>query len=187
MNPHCNRPLKALVDSGCQQTVISQAVCKESGEWPRGPRQIVTMLNGEKTECGGEAPVELRVDGVLVRNSCLVAPSLVCDADVILGMDVIKRLGGVYISSDSRVTWGSIHCAVGVISSDSEGMQMKVEDNDFIAEYDGSRWTVEWKWQNGEPQLSNQCAQYAVPGKYKGEYEAELDQWVADGWLELHD
>ena len=27
----------------------------------------------------------------------------------------------------------------------------------------------------------------AVPGEYKSEYEAELDQWVNDGWLELYD
>ena len=31
----------------------------------KGPRQVVTMLNGEKTECGVEARVELQVSGVL--------------------------------------------------------------------------------------------------------------------------
>ena len=184
-NPHCNRPLKALVDSGCQQTVVSQTVCRESGERPRGPNQVVTMLNGEKTECGGEAPVELLVDGVLVRNVCLVAPLLVCDADVILGMDIIKRLGGVCIGRDSGVSWGSKHCAAGVMAT--EDRKMKIEDSDFTAEFDGHRWVVEWKWENGEPLLHNQCSQYAVPGEYKSEYEAELDQWVADGWLELYD
>lgn len=84
----------ALVDTGCQQTV-----CSESGEWPRGPRQVATMLNGEKTECGGEAPVELQVDGISVRKHCLVAPMLVCGADVILGMNIAKHLGGVCAGS----------------------------------------------------------------------------------------
>ena len=29
-------------------------------------------------------------------------------------------------------------------------------------------------------------AQYAVLGEHQSEYEAELDRWVADGWLKLH-
>ena len=28
--------------------------------------------------------------------------------------------------------------------------------------------------------------QYTVPGEYQSEYNTMLDQWVADGWLELH-
>jgi len=35
--------------------------------------------------------------------------------------------------------------------------------------------------------LSNSCAQYAVLPGHLDDYEAERDQWVADGWLELHD
>jgi len=81
------------VDSGCQQTVISEKLCKEIRGWLRGPQHVVTMLNGETTVCGGEVVVELVVDGVLVRDRCLVAPSLVCGADVILGFDFVKRLG----------------------------------------------------------------------------------------------
>ena len=50
------------------------------------------MLNGKMTECGGEASVELLVDGMLVRNRCLVAPKLMGGADVILGFDIIKHL-----------------------------------------------------------------------------------------------
>ena len=186
-SPLCSRHLKALVDSGCQQTVISERFCKEIGERPRGPQQIVTMLNGKITKCGGEVIVELSVDRASVQNQCLVAPSLVCGADVILGMDIKRRLGGVCISKDSCVPWGSKHCVVGAAAVDSQDMQLKIEDIDFKAEFDGNRWTVEWMWQDGEPLLSNKCAQYAVPGEYKSEYEAELDQWVNDGWLELYD
>jgi len=65
--------------------------------------------------------------------------------------------------------------------------KLRIEDANFIAVFDGQRWTVEWKWQTEEPQLSNQCAQYAVPPEHIKEYETELDQWVADGWLEPYD
>ena len=111
---------------------------------------------------------------------------LVCGVDVILGMDIVKPLGGVCIGKDGGVSWGGKHCALGVTSTSGERPKMRIQENDFTAEFDGHQWTVEWKWQNGEPQLSNRCAQYAVPGECQSEYAAELDQWVVDGWLELH-
>ena len=66
-------------------------------------------------------------------------------------------------------------------SVNSDCPKMKIEENDFTGEFDSHQSTVEWKWQNGEPLLSTTCAQYAVPGEYRSEHEAELDQWVADG------
>ena len=81
-SPGSNFSLKALVDTGCQQTVNSTTICSESGERPRGPRQVVTRWNGEKTECGEK---HLGVDGVLVRKHCLVEPMLVCGDEIILG------------------------------------------------------------------------------------------------------
>ena len=86
----------------------------------RSPQQIVTMLNGKTTKCGGEVIVELSVDRASVQNQCLVAPSQVCGADVILGMDIIRRLGGVCISKDSCVSWGSKHCVVGAAAVDRD-------------------------------------------------------------------
>jgi hypothetical protein len=104
------------------------------------------MLNEETTESSGEVWVELVVEGVLVRNRCLVAPSLVCNADIILGFDVIKRLGGVLISKDGCVSWGPKPCATAVMAPAN---QLKIEDTDFLAVFDGNKWTVEWKWQVG--------------------------------------
>ena len=69
------------------------------------------MLNGETTKCRGEAVVELLVNEVVVTNHCLVAPVLVCGADVILGFENIKRLGGVAISEDCNASWGVKSCA----------------------------------------------------------------------------
>jgi len=76
------------------------------------------MLNGKMTECGGEASVELLVDGMLVRNRCLVAPKLVGGADVILGFDIIKHLDGVVIGKDGSESWSSKSCASAVTLRD---------------------------------------------------------------------
>ena len=101
-SPCSNCSLKALVDIGFQQTVITTTVCSESGEQPRGPRQVETMLNGEKTEYGGEAPAELHVGGILVRKRCLAAQILTYGVDVIIVIDIVERLGGVCIGKDVR-------------------------------------------------------------------------------------
>jgi len=107
--------------------------------------------------CSGEVIVELVVDGIVVRNRCLIAPSLVRGADVILGFDVIRKLRGVTFDKDGKVSWHSKMCALAAPISPTAS-KLRIEDTDFIAVFDGQRWTVEWKWQIGEPQLSNQCA-----------------------------
>ena len=110
------------------------------------------MLNGETTECRGEALVELLVNGTVVRNRCLVAPVLVCGADVILELDIIKRLRGVAISKDGSVSCGVKLCGSAMIPP---AQQLSIDDTDFSAAFDGHVWTVKWKWRNREPRLSN--------------------------------
>ena len=177
------RDLKALVDSGCQQTIICNELCDNMNIRPKGPSQVVTMLNGERTQCCGDAVVELWVDDQRLINRCLVAPLLVCGADVILGMDVIKCMGGVSTGKDSSVIWGNNCCAAGAVSV-RDDKRMQIEDSDFSAVFDGEKWTIEWKWVDGEPKLENRCPEYAVPDRHREEFDSEVQQWVSDGWLE---
>ena len=81
--------------------------------------------------------MELQVDGVLERNSCLVAPMLMCGVHIILGMDIVKRLGEVCIRKDGGVSWGQKRCALGVTSASGERPKMRIQENDFTAEFDG--------------------------------------------------
>ena len=177
------RDLQALVDPGCQQAIICNELCDNVKSRPKGPLQVVTMLNGEHTHCCGDALVELWIDDQRLINRCLVAPLLVCGADVIVGMDVVKRMGGVSIGKDSSVIWGNNCCAAGaVIVRDDK--RMLIEDSDFSAVFDGEKWTIEWKWVDGEPKLKNRCPEYAIPDRHREEFDSEVQQWVNDGWLE---
>ena len=54
--------LKALVDSGCQQTIICNELCDNEKSRPKGPPQVVTILNGQRMQCCGNVVVELWVD-----------------------------------------------------------------------------------------------------------------------------
>jgi len=67
---------------------------------------------------------------------------------------------------------------------------MEVEP-DFHASYDANKkiWIVTWKWaDDSEPDaLRNTVTEYAVPINAKAEYEAESEEWIANGWLKPYD
>ena len=152
-----NRSVKALVDTGCQQSVLVSRLCNELGFTSRGPQRIVEMLNGNSTRCCGEITVDVFVHGQNVKVKCLMAPLLVCDFQMIIGMDVINTLGGVYVGNDGKVWFGQPHCAVGVVK-ENHARTIKIDESDFTAIFDGVKWTVEWKWERGEPELVNRSS-----------------------------
>jgi transposase InsO family protein len=110
---------------------------------------------------------------------------------MILGMDAIKQLGGLHVSSAGVPSFGSqdqIHKvppveAVGMVEASPS---VQVEDVDFVALFNGERWTVKWKWKSDEPILKNQCAQYNISDECKTQYDEEMESWIKDGWLEEH-
>jgi len=67
----------------------------------------------------------------------------------------------------------------------------EVDEPDFRAVYDDNdkAWTVAWKWANNcEPEvLRNTVAEYAVASSAQAEYEAEINAWIANGWLKPYD
>ena len=50
-------------------------------------------------------------------------------------------------------------------------------------------WIVAWKWADySEPDaLRNTVAEYAVASSAQTEYEAEINEWIANGWLKPYD
>ena len=64
-------------------------------------------------------------------------------------MDAVRGLGGVTVDSRSVPRFGDVHegtkmslvAALGV----SVGSPLMVDDTDFSAFFDGSRWKVYWK------------------------------------------
>lgn len=182
----CGVEVSALIDTGCEQSVIRQDVCCKVGCVPRGTRFVVEMLNGESTDCLGEATVALDVNGTIVVVKTLVVADLVCDCEMIIGIDVIKRLGGVLVDPNLAVRFGrSCACvAAGVVAPE----RMKIADKDFTATFDGTKWTIEWKWEEGkEPELVNRCSSYRIQPESREDFDNEIQQWIRDGWLKNHD
>ena len=61
----------------------------------------------------------------------------------------------------------------------------KIVDPDFEADFDGSHWTVEWKWKEEAPILKNQVACYnnGMSFDTKTSFENEVDKWIDEGIL----
>lgn len=95
--------------------------------------------------------------------SFLVADQLIDGVDAILGMDIIRRLGGVYVDGNNSVSFvsadgacvsadGASASADGAcVSADGAHERTRkvppiidINDPDFVAAFDGVEWTIRW-------------------------------------------
>ena len=95
----CGRTLHALVDSGCTKSAIVYRVVSEMPVCLSRISQRVCMLDGSSTVCNyeGSVCVHMSSGALEVELSCLVVDELVTECDMVLGMDCITQLGGVFI------------------------------------------------------------------------------------------
>ena len=87
--------LKALLDSGCSKTIVSQKVLGKVNTRPVSER-VVTM-SGAVVKCTRAASIEMLVGENTVCLECLIA-NIMPGFDVLMGMDAVQQLGGVQIS-----------------------------------------------------------------------------------------
>lgn len=204
------RKVRVLIDSCCSRSMIAKTFCKSFRNFTA---TRVYNFEGGSSECVGEIVATIAFEGMRELNvTCLVMENLI--TDVIIGMDVIDCLGGVYVYGDRasfgcicRSTIGNVtgcdngprHGQVSLVSplnaNDCNGTssvsQTEVEESDFRASFDRAKkeWVVEWKWSNGrEPvELKNSIAEYRVPDTVRPDFEAEIKRWISEGWLAVYD
>lgn len=172
------RVCRVLIDTGSTDTIICAAFC---AQWC--PRRVdVTTISGGSLRCRGVSSVEVETPtGRRAVLEALVVDQRPLGADMVLGMSGISALGGVTVLSPDEARF----CAAG------SRAPLVVNAPDFTVRFDFEtrRWTVAWRWDNGQtPEcLSNSIAEYAVPRAAREEYNAELDAWIAKGWLVPYD
>ena len=97
--------------------------------------------------------------------------------DLLLGIDAIKLLGGVYLTESGEARFGGLNrCAA-----------ISINEPDFSVTDDrrNKEWTASWKWANdcSPNELSNSVQEYAVPCHARDAYENEILKWQQNGWL----
>ena len=105
--------------------------------------------------------------------------------NVILGLDVIDRLGGATIAK-GQVRFGRQDTARVVRVSSNDTVQptkprlFQIEDEDFRAHFDGHKWLVEWRWTMGPPVLTNQvgCYKGTLREEVRPKFEKEVERWI---------
>ena len=132
----------ALVDSGCSSSVVSGMLCRLE-VWKS------TAILTASRKCllsHGVGSITLTVTNRKpLKTNVLVVNSKPLGFDLLLGIDVIKKLGEVHIDE-----LGKAHFAE---AAHTLGATIELEPTDFRAEFDQrtKSWTVSWKWSGDQP------------------------------------
>jgi hypothetical protein len=120
------RKVKALVDSGCITTLLS---ARMAGDQAGNEERLVTVDGGE-INVRRTRDTELKIGGVTLNVKTLVIERIMEDFDVILGLDVINKLGGATIAH-GRVRFVDERANGEVNSEDVED-----EEEEFVGSED---------------------------------------------------
>lgn len=168
---------RALVDTGCATSLLRKGMVPDSE--CEGTSAMVAF-DGRTVLGKGKAKVDIEVGDEIVGATVNIVDELVGNIDMVLGMDVIQKLGGVSVRGDT-VHFGSLVCAVV-----PESMCRRIEDPDFEAWFDGRRWTARYKMKaKRDPRLTNKVPFY---DKNQGEetreaFKSEVRKWIEEGIL----
>lgn len=176
INVHVNgQSVQALVDTGCTKSMVRVGLCDAMER-----RTVLVAFDGSEVKCSGVSKVEVAIGAEAVRQEVLVMEQMVGDIDMVIGMDLMTKLGGVKISQ-GQVQFGNV-CAAAW----GEQRKPDIEDKDFEAFFDGNSWEVRYFWtEGGPPVLKNTVSTYnrAMDPAKQQEFEAEVDRWIEDGIL----
>ena len=159
----------------------------------------------------------LRVNGISALGGVTISPSLAmhfgsADEKPIcavatqvkktvgrpMGVTQVEKIVGVGVTQvektiDTGVTQVEKIVGVGVTQVEKTigAAAIEIDEPDFCVLFDASEkaWTVTWKWSDdAEPDaLRNRVTEYAIPTAARSSYEEEIQEWIANGWLEPYD
>ena len=165
-----------LVDSGWSSFVVSGMLCR-----PEVRKNTTIQTAGRKCLLShGVGSITLKVTNRNpLKTNMLVVNSKPLGFDLLLGMDIIKKLGGVHINEGGKAHFAEVALALGVT--------IELEQPDFRTEFNQRTkyWTVLWKWSGDQPpkKLYDRVPEYTIPARTRAEYEKELQNWIDNGWL----
>lgn len=190
----------ALVDTGCSQTIIHKGLVDD---YSPGSGEVVAV-DGSRVSISGQTCLKMRFLNQFVSVRCIVMDKMLNGAKIIIGMDVITLIGGICVDSSGKVSPNML-CAdvsneyysngISCVSAESEDVAevdvkssdevLVVEDVDFTATFDGTKWLVRWKWNSGDPPaLSTNTPNYPISSEHQKAFDNEIQEWIKLGWLE---
>ena len=172
-----------LIDSGCSLTLIGETLV-------RGEKRMSEPIS-LRTVAGGSVDSDSFVwlrsveshDGYPIGSiKAHVVKGLPLGVDLIIGMDVISRVG-LSIKDDGK----TVH--LGMTGAIEPNTSLKtVEDCDFQAKFDGSDWTVKWHWKDtGSKKERVASSVNFVKKEDEQSCDEEIREWIREGILVKYD
>ena len=113
---------------------------------------------------------------------CAVATQVEKTIDT--GVTQVEKIVGVGVTQVEK----TIDTGVTQAEKTVGAAAIEIDEPDFRVLFDASEkaWTVTWKWSDdAEPDaLRNRVTVYAIPTTAISSYEEEIQEWIANGWLE---
>lgn len=179
--------VSALVDTGCTTTIVKASLVQKC-ERDRTDTYMVAF-DGRQVKCCGTCHIGLTVAENQVEVRAVIVDEVVEGIDLVMGIDVIDKLGGVTVCKGT-VRFGEELCLAAASDMKARiqpGRSVcEIDDKDFRATFDGTHWTVEWRWKgNSPPSLRNKvsCYDKHLDGEKKQEFEKEVNRWIEEGIL----
>ena len=99
----------------------------------------------------------------------------------------VEKTVGAGVTQAEKIVGAGVTQAEETVGAGS----IEIDEPDFRVLFDASEkaWTVTWKWSDdAEPDaLRNRVTEYAIPTAARSSYEEEIQEWIANGWLEPYD
>ena len=168
--------VRALVDTGASKTVIR----KELGRTEQ-VGEVMLRVAGGISLVGKERVVNLEVAGMEINLSVCEIEEIVPGVDVLLGVDAIKKLGGVIFDEQGKIKWvkaNESETVLGIANTET------IDDADFMSYFNGESWNVKWKW--NENTMTRQVGirrEYKIQERCREDFDKEITEWIKDGIL----
>ena len=173
--------VRALFDTGCSRTIIMR---KYAGTYD-GCCNLLSF-DGKEVRGLGRSDVALEIMERKLWIRAAVVEQLLGTIEVVIGMDVISRLGKVVLKGQVvNLVPSDIAAAMTECVEETKLLQT-IDDKDFTAQFEDGKWTVKWKWNNGkEPTLSGtvDCYEKSLHEETKREFDKEIRRWIDEGIL----
>ena len=139
----------------------------------------------EKPICSVATQVEKTVGAGVTQAEKTVGAG-VTQAEITVGVGVtqVEKMVGAGVTQVEKTVGPGVTQVAKTVGAGA----IEIDEPDFRVLFDASEkaWTVTWKWSgDAEPDgLRNRVTEYAIPTAARSSYEEEIQEWIANGWLE---
>ena len=126
----------ALLDMGCSRSLVTRVICYS---WEKKKVDVFTVGEGA-LRCFWVERIQLDIgSGCPIDVEVLVADGKLLGFNLLLGFDIIKKLGGVYMTKDGMVSFPQLDRPVCTA--------IAIDKPDFHAEFDQNKKIMEMIWE----------------------------------------